>query len=260
MFRSHKGVITRPISGQIQLVNPQTKKASDWLGFPALDAQVDEFDFTRKLFTASGEEIDLFKDLVSDDGRIEVHVKCMEQGQYYGFAQADCYIRRPDGSPIVNFAKVYSSIWVQAVIVIAIGVTVSTIVSGPVAMMFVAAFIILGLYRDKFVEIAEGRAYGGGPAESIVRIANQSNVMTQLDESVLATLVQSFDKYFSRPVMRGVGYCLPDFSALSTVDYAADGYNVPWDRVGQDVTAALGFVAALVVVGFFLLRTREVAK
>jgi hypothetical protein len=56
------------------------------------------------------------------------------------------------------------------------------------------------------------------------------------------------------------GQCLPDFSAFSTVGYAADGYNVPWDRVAQDVTTCLGFVAALSVVGFFLLRTREVAK
>jgi hypothetical protein len=52
---------------------------------------------------------------------------------------------------------------------------------------------------------------------------------------------------------------LPDFSAFSTVNYAADGYNVPWDRVAQDVTTCLGYVVALSVLGYFLLRTREVA-
>ena len=60
--------------------------------------------------------------------------------------------------------------------------------------------------------------------------------------------------------MWAVGQCLPDFAAFSTVDYAADGYNVPWDRVLQDVTTCLGFVVALSVLGFFLLRTREVAQ
>ena len=71
----------------------------------------------------------------------------------------------------------------QAVIVIAVGVTISTLVSGPVAMLFVVGFIILGFCRQDFVDIATGKSYGGGPAESVVRIANQSNVMVQLDDS-----------------------------------------------------------------------------
>ena len=60
------------------------------------------------------------------------------------------------------------SIWVQAVIVIAVGVTISTLVSGPVAMLFTAGFIILGFCRQDFVDIATGKSYGGGPAESVV--------------------------------------------------------------------------------------------
>jgi hypothetical protein len=261
VFRTHKGIITKPIGGQIQFRNPQTGETSDAFPFEALDAQVADYNLSREQYTdKTRQPIDLFKDLISDDGQIEVLVKCLEQGQYYGFAQADCYIRRPDGSPTANYIKVFASIWVQAVIVIAVGVTISTLVSGPVAMLFTSGFIILGFYRDKFLEIAEGRSYGGGPAESIVRIANQANVMTPLDEGLLATIVTGFDKFFARPIMWSVGQCLPDFSAFSTVDYAADGYNVPWDRVAQDVTTCLGFVAALAVVGFFLLRTREVAK
>jgi hypothetical protein len=261
VFRTHKGIIDRPIGGQIQFRNPKSGLTSEGFPFAALDGQVDDITLSREQYTDKTKQpLDLFDDLVSDDGQIEVLVKCLEQGQYYGFAQADCYLRRPDGSPLANYIKVFTSIWVQAVIVIAVGVTISTLVSGPVAMLFTSGFILLGFYRDKFLEIAEGRAYGGGPAESIVRIANQANVMTPLDESVLATIVTGFDRFVSRPIMWAVGQCLPDFSAFSTVVYAADGYNVPWDRVAQDVTTCLGFVAALSVVGFFLLRTREVAK
>ncbi len=260
VFRTHKGIIDKPINGTIQLRNPQDGRVSQALPFEALEGQVDEIDFQRALTTQTGQPIDVFDDLVSDDGRIEVLVRCIDRGQYYGFAQADCYLRRPEGSPIASYVKVYASIWVQAVIVIAVGVTISTLVSGPVAMLFTAGFVILGFYREKFLEIALGESYGGGPAESIVRIANQSNVMVELDKTVLTTLVTSFDRFIARPIMWCVGQCLPDFSALSTVSYAADGYNVPWDRVAQDVTACLGFVVALSVLGFFLLRTREVAK
>jgi ABC-type transport system involved in multi-copper enzyme maturation permease subunit len=266
VFRTHKGVIGQAIQGQIQFRRPadpnkpdEPELISDPLPLEAKDQQVDEKDIPRKLTTPSGAEIDLFNDLVNEKGQIEVLVKCLERGQYYGFAQADCYLRHPDGSPIASLAKVFTSIWVQAVIVIAVGVTISTLVSGPVAVLFTAGFIILGFYRADFMNIAVGKSYGGGPAESIVRIANQSNVMVKLDEGFLTTFVTGFDRFVSRPLMWSVAQCLPDFSAFSTVRYAADGYNVPWDRVFQDVTTCLGYVVALSVLGYFLLRTREVA-
>ena len=197
---------------------------------------------------------------MSKDGKIEVLVKCLDRGQYFGFAQADCYIRHPDGSPIASFAKVCVSIWVQAVIVVSVGVTISTLVSGPVAMLFVVGFIILGFWRQDFVDIATGKSYGGGPAESVVRIATQANVMVQLEDTLLNNLVTGFDKFFAKPIMWAVAQMLPDFRSFSTVRYAADGYNVPWDRVFQDVTVCLGYVIGLSILGYFLLRTREVAK
>ena len=263
VFKTHKGVIGQSITGTIQLRNPdpQNSVTSQPQAFDALDQQVAEFDVKRAQSDAiTGEELDIFKDLVSDEGEIEVLVKCLDRGQLFGFAQADAYLRLPAGAPVANYAKVLVSIWVQAVIVIAVGVTISTLVSGPVAMLFTAAFIILGFYRTTFLEIATDKAWGGGPAESIVRIADQSNVMTDLDEGVLTTIVTSIDRYFAQPIMWGIGQCLPDFGALSTVNYAADGYNVPWDRVFQDVTTCLGFVVVLSILGFFLLRTREVAN
>ncbi len=169
--------------GSIQLrrpADPNNPEAPELvtspLAFDALDQQVDEINMSRSQTTPSGTSVDLFKDLVNDKGQIEVIVKCLEHGQYYGFAQADCYLRLPDGSPIASYAKVYVSIWVQAVIVIAVGVTISTLVSGPVAMLFAAGFIILGFYRADFLNIAVGKSYGGGPAESIIRIATQANV------------------------------------------------------------------------------------
>lgn len=261
VFRTHKGTIGQALQGTIQLRNPESGLTSEPLSFDAQDAQVDDFVIPRKQYAVqSREEIDLFKDLVSKDGQLEVLVKCLDRGQYFGFAQADMYIRHPDGSPIASFAKVCISIWVQAVIVVAVGVTISTLVSGPVAMLFVVGFIIIGFWRADFVDIATGKSYGGGPAESIVRIATQANVMTPLDDTLLNNLVTGFDRFISKPIMWAVAQCLPDFSAFSTVRYAADGYNVPWNRVFQDVTTCLGYVVGLSILGYFLLRTREVAK
>jgi hypothetical protein len=261
VFRTHKGTIGQAISGQIQLRNPETGLTSEPFAFDAADAQVQEHYFKNELnAVGTNDEIKLYEDLVSKDGKIEILVKCLERGQYFGFAQADCYIRLPDGSPVASYAKVCMSIWVQAIIVIAVGVTISTIVSGPVAMLFTAGFIILGFFRQDFVDIATGKSYGGGPAESVVRIATQANVMVKLEDSVLTSLVTGFDRFFAKPIMWAVAQCLPDFRAFSTVLYAADGYNVPWNRVFQDVTVCLGYVIGLSILGYFLLRTREIAR
>ena len=57
--------------------------------------------------------------LVSDDGRLEIRLQCLEPQQYFGMAQADLYIRAADGSFAWNFCKGYLGIWLQMVLVIA---------------------------------------------------------------------------------------------------------------------------------------------
>ena len=133
--------------------------------------------------TPTSKPIDLLNDLVTKDGRLEVVVQCLDRAQYYGFAQPDCYIRLPDGSPLWNFIKAQVSIWVQMVLVIAIGVTCSTLVNGPVAMMFTLSFITLGFFRQFFVDVATGKQVGGGPLESLYRIVTQMNQMSPLPEN-----------------------------------------------------------------------------
>ncbi len=259
VFRTHKGVIGRPISGAIQLRNPQTGLKSDAITFLAKDAQVDDQFIDRELPDSEGNTIDLYNDLVSDDGELEIWIQCLEQGQYYGYAQADCYIRLPDGSPLWNYVKAYISIWVQMVIVTSIGVTASALVSGPVAMLFTVSFIVLGFFREFFVWIANGPSWGGGPVESLVRLVTQKNVISKLDPGPGTTLIQGIDDVLQF-FMQGLAQLLPDFSALSTIGFAAHGYDIPGDLIAQDLTICLGYIVGLSVLGYFLLRTREIAR
>ena len=258
VFRTHKGIIGRPIGGTIQVKNPDSELRSQLDYFGALDAKVDEHTIPRKLTSLEGNEIDLYEDLVSD-GRLQVIVQCQESGQYFGFAKPDCYIRKPDGSPTLNFVKVYLSIWVQMVIVIAIGVSASALLNGPVAMLLTVSFILLGFFREFFVGVATGEEYGGGPVESLVRLVTQQNVMSPLKAGGAEPIVQGVDWVLQR-IMLSIAQVLPDFSAISTVNFAAYGYDVPADRVFQDLTTCLAYIVGLAVVGYFLLRTREVAK
>jgi ABC-type transport system involved in multi-copper enzyme maturation permease subunit len=259
VFRTHKGIIGQGISGSIQVRNPETGLTSENMPFVALDAQIDERIILRKLRDVKDNEYDLYKDFVSSAGQLELRVQCLERGQYYGFAQPDLYLRLPDASPMLNFLKVYLTIWVQMVIVIAIGVTAGTLLSGAVAMLFTVSFIVLGFFRPFFVGVALGTEYGGGPVESFYRLITQKNIISKLDENLTTTIIQGADWVF-RSFMLTLAQVLPDFSSLSTVSFAALGFNVPDDLVLQDLTMCLGYVIGCAVLGYFLLRTREVAR
>jgi ABC-type transport system involved in multi-copper enzyme maturation permease subunit len=260
VFRTYKGDIETGIQGSMQLRNPDNKdvKSEPWT-FTAKDASINTFDWPRKLDDAARNPIDLLEDLVSQDGRLEVIVQCLDSAQYYGFAQPDAYLRLPDGSPIWNFCKAHVSIWVQMVLVIAIGVTCSTIVNGPVAMMFTLAFITLGFFRQFFFEVAIGKQIGGGPLESLYRLVTQMNQMSPLPENIGTQLIQAVDVVLKQGML-SLSFVLPDFRSLNTVDYVSYGFNIPMNHLFQDLTVCAAYLAGSFVIGYFFLRTREVAK
>jgi len=260
VFRTYKGNIDAGIQGSMQLRNPDAKeiKSDPWI-FTAKDASTNTFDWPRKLVDEKQQPIDLLQDLVSKDGRLEVVVQCLDRAQYYGFAQPDCYIRLADGSPLWNFAKAHISIWVQMVLVIAIGVTCSTLVNGPVAMMFTLAFITLGFFRQFFINVAIGKQVGGGPLESLYRLVTQMNQMSPLPDNLGTQLITAIDAPLKQGML-SLTYVLPDFRSLDTVDYVKWGFNIPMNHLMQDITVCLAYVIGLFIIGYFFLRTREVAK
>jgi len=260
VFRTYKGNIDKGIQGIVQLRNPDNKKmkSEPWT-FTAKDASLNSFDWSRKLNDADQKPIDLLKDLVSEKGEIEVVVQCLDRAQYYGFAQPDCYIRLPDGSPLWNFVKAQISIWVQMVLVIAIAVTCSTLVNAPVAIMFTISFITLGFFRQFFIDVAIGKQVGGGPIESLYRIVTQMNQVSPLPETFGAQLIQSIDSVL-KIAMQSLAYILPDFRSFSTVKFVAYGYDIPMNHLYQDLIVCAAYMLGLFVIGYFFLRTREVAK
>jgi hypothetical protein len=278
VFRTYKGILGQGIQGSMKLRNPDTGLESFLWTFTAKDASggaastsddrkldegdlpsVNSFAWPRKLDDIGQNQIDLLDDLVSKDGRLEVRVQCLEPQQYFGFAQPDGFVRMADGSPLWNFCKAQASIWMQMLLVISIAVAASTLVNGPVAMLFTTAFITLGFFRDFFVGVATGTESGGGPVESLVRLVTQRNLTTGLEEGVGVNLMKAID-WMLQQIMLSVTYVLPDFQSYSTVAYVANGFDIPLNKVFQELTVGLAYVAGVCVLGYFLLRTREVAK
>ena len=147
----------------------------------------------RELQTPDGKKLDLFKDLVGD-GQVEIWLQCVEPQQYFGAAQADMYLRARDASFALNFAKGYLGIWLQMLLVIALGVMFSTFLSGPVAMLATLGALLGGFFNDFMFRLATGQTYGGGPFESLIRLLTQQNVTAEMEPGLRTTVAQTLDQ------------------------------------------------------------------
>jgi hypothetical protein len=260
VFRTHKGDIERGILGSIVLVNPDTNLRSAPINFVAREFTTDLQRIPRKVRAAGtdGRELDVFDDLASN-GRLIVEVSCLQREQYFGVAQADVYLRARDASFFTNFVKGYAGIWLQMVLVTSFGVVYSTFLNGSVAMMATAATMLGGFFTDFIQKLATGQIQGGGPAESFYRIITQSNVVVPIEPGPTKVVIEMVDRFFQLVLAR-VSSLLPDFGSFSDIDYVAYGYDIPAELLLIHAIVALSFVAPLVLVGHFFLKTREVAR
>ena len=263
VFRSYKGNIERGVLGEIVIrnPNPQAKvRSSGPIIFESKEFVSDLKKIPRKLQSESGAggSIDLFNDLV-DNGRVQVVIRCAEPGQYFGVARGDVYLRPADNSFALNLMKAYLSIWLQMLLVTGFGVMFSTFLSGPVAMMATLSAIILGYFGEDVRNVATGAQQGGGPIESLIRILTQQNVQTELEiNNFFMRGIQGLD-WVLMQAMRGATYILPDYTQFDTTQFVANGYDIYPSLVGQQLTMAGIYFLAVTVVGYFFLKTREIA-
>jgi ABC-type transport system involved in multi-copper enzyme maturation permease subunit len=261
VFRTHKGKIEHGILGSITLRNPETQLTSGITTFRAKEFVLHEIDIPRRQIDADDRNraIDIFDDLMSDDGRIEIIIRCEEEGQYFGMAQADVYLRSRDASFALNFIKGYLGIWLQMVIVIALGVMFSTLLSAPVTVMATLTSIVMGMFASYILKLANGPDYGGGPIESGIRLWTQRNMTSPLAPGTGTTIVETADSIYLF-VLWMVISLLPDLTKFNGSNYVTQGFNVPADLLVQQVLSSAVYLSLVCVIGYFFLKTREVAR
>lgn len=258
VFRTYKGEIERGILGSLVLRNPSTGLTSSPRNFLAKEFMTDRQFIPRALTDTAGNKIDLFEHLV-DQGRLEIQLQCLERGMFFGVASTDIYLLAREGSFGWNFAKGCAGIWLQMVLVIAVGVAWSTFLNNAVALLATVATMLGGFFLDFIRQLAAGEAVGGGSMESLVRIFNQRSAVQQLDEGLTTTVVKLLDQQVQL-ILSGLARLLPDFRALSEVESVAGGFDVGLTRLAEHATMTLGFAAPAFVLGLVFLKLREAAR
>ena len=275
VFRTYKGEIERGIFGKIQVVEPADTKTGETPKRIENRNRYEQTLFTAREFTTdthvipfkskgtkpNGEEVDemlLFQDLVSEDGKLEIWVQCGERAQYFGMAQGDVYIRSADGFFWANFLKGFLGIWFQMVIVTAFAVMFSTFLNGAVSMLATVAAICLGYFANFVMGLYTGDVEGGGPTEAMVRMFTQKNVIIPLEDGVTTQVIKGFD-FVTTMAMAGICTLLPDYGGFNTSDYVAYGFDIQNSLVLRHFIITLIYVTVLTAVGYFFLKTREIA-
>tara|TARA_B100000700_G_scaffold36412_1_gene35647 strand:+ start:15421 stop:17280 length:1860 start_codon:yes stop_codon:yes gene_type:complete len=269
VFRTTKGDIEGKVRGEILLVNPEktlppAERYSAPIPFEAEEFQTFQVDIDyseirrQNPSTAELEKINLFRDLVVN-GKLEVHVRCRDHAQFFGMAQADLYIRAPEGSFEMNFIKCYLGIWMQLVLVTLFGVFFSTFLNGIVAMVATLSIVVMGISSGFIGEVQSGDAPGGGPIESLIRNITQQGATVDLDMGETATsVIQAMDKFYLN-TMESVANLAPDFPKFNMASKVAYGYDIQLDLILKQITTTLVYFFVLLFAGYFVISSREIA-
>lgn len=262
IFRTHKGNIEKGVRGSLLLRNPRDGadvKPTEVEIFGAKEFQIDNRLIPREVRTPDGKKVDLFEEFVSD-GEVELWLRCVDIGQYFGVAQADMYLRAHNASFAWNFAKGYIGIWLLGVLVVSLGVLFSTFLSGPVAILATAGALFGGWFHEFMYNLATHQTYGGGPFESFVRILTQQNVTSEMEPGLRTTVVQTLDQpaEFGLWLLSAV---LPDISRFDVFSKCvAYGFNIPGGTIMMYTCRTFAFVLPLFVAAYLCLKNREIAQ
>lgn len=260
VFRTFKGDVEKGISGSITLRNPENPKVSYLLrNFVAKEFSIDRQNIPLK-FKDKDKEVDLFRDVVSSDGQLDVIIGCLERAQFFGMARPDLYLFKREGTPWINFFKGYIAIWLQMVLITTFGVMWSTFLNGPIAMLATIGTMVGGYFVNFLEGLATGRELGGLLFESGYRILTQNNLTSELENNLTTLTAIWADKIFIKGPLWIMAHLLPDLSSLSDVDYVAEGYNIPLDVLSIHATMSAGFLVPVLILGFLFFKMREVAR
>ncbi|MEM9645950.1 MAG: ABC transporter permease [Planctomycetota bacterium] len=266
-FRTHKGDIESVLRGSLTVEHVSKDIKSNPTVFEVNEYEVDERTLGPLFEGSDGDQtrtLDLFEDLVDEEGRVKIVVRCIDSGQYLGVTKSSVYLRPGESSFEWNLAKAYISIWLQMTMVIAFGVMFSTFLSGPVAMIATAVCVLLGFSAEQIYDtrhnLDEGINRGGGPIEALIRTARQDALTTDLDVDALSSKVIKTADAGIVYTLDAVATALPNLPKMvSTAEFAASGFDILGPLLARHAAATFGYCLLAFLVSYFFLKSREIA-
>ncbi len=246
VYRTTKGKIGEPVYAEITATNPRTGARFEGDIFAIREYYTNRVSLPPSLLAGSG-------------GALKVEIRCLSPTQYLGMAESDLFLLPRSGSFGVNYMKGLFGIWLQAMVLTAIGVFAGTFLSWPVALLTTIFFFVAGQLAFSFlVDFTRQAIMGGGPFESLIRLLTHDNQMSDLAPTAPVVLAKTLDSMVM-PIMSMLIFIVPNFNAMDVTNLVADGFAVSWRTLGVNTLLALGYAIPFSVAGYYILKKREVA-
>ena len=253
-------VLNEQLSGGSLVIDAGKLKVADnrsWIVF------FDDLIRREALVSADTQGWMIERDLLNDvakNGELRVEVACINDQMYLGMARPDLFIRKADQPFWAGYWKALINIALMLLLIIVLGVTVSCIVKGPVALFFTLTFFIVGqFFHDFMLRKLDGVEKGMGTVESAVLIAQHRNPEVGMDVSETAqNVVRAADKSLEG-VLWVFSNIVPDFTIFNrAAAFVENRFDVPlFDVVLPAVVVFIGFLIPCILIAGALLKFRE---
>jgi hypothetical protein len=173
-------------------------------------------------------------------------------------AQYDLYLLAAEQPFALNFFKGSLSLWFWVCLVTGVAIACSTYLSGVISWLCVTFLFGVGMFRDWFQSVAEGKNEGGGPMESMLRLFGRQTPAATL-ESTTATSIATFSDQIIRWFMKLFMAIFPDVDRYDFSSLVASGFNISASELVLTALYLGGYLLPWLVLAYYLVRSREVA-
>jgi len=191
--------------------------------------------------------------------QVEVYVKCETSSQMLGMAEGDLYLLEAEQSFGQNFFKAAVGLWCRLVVLIGLAVVCSTYLAGVVSFLTAGFLFVLGYFGQYITELASGKSTtGGGPLKALSQLS-QAKLSTAADDGSggMRAAALADNAYFW--LIRRVVNLFPDVYAYDWTPFLAEGFNVSFENLAMNLIVLAGYLLPWMILGFYLIRSREVA-
>lgn len=191
--------------------------------------------------------------------RLQVSVKCQSAGQMLGMAEGDLYLIEGVRTFDENYFKASVGLWCRMTILIGLAVVMSTYLTAVISLVGAALLFVCGYGIEHIADMSSGQSYAGGPLRAMSSLLKAEMPTAQPDpNSVFTGILGRGDAGFSWLTRRFINM-IPDVESFAWTTYVAEGFNVPIECLVMNVLVTAAYLLPWFVLGYYLMRSREVA-
>jgi hypothetical protein len=198
---------------------------------------------------------------------VQVLVKCNSSTQYVGMARYDLFLRQDEAEGgydhlwfAINFCKGAAGLWFRLCLIIGIAVALSTYFTGVISLLIALLLYLGGLSRGFIESVGAGTNVGGGPLESVYRLATRQTMAAPLEASAgVVGGVKQGDIAF-RWLIRRVLDIIPDVDRFDFSLFVSEGFNISWEQLLINFLLLAGYLLPWGILAYYLSKWREVAS